>query len=158
MPDHNMVANPLVSKLLQRYWRLSRGLTMGAQAMVLDKSERVLLVRHGYRPGWFFPGGGVEKGETVMEALVRELQEEAGVALRGPAHLVGVYANFHAFPGDHIALFVIRAWEQTHVPQPNREILEHAFFAADALPEGASDGTRRRVSEILGGGPRSDRW
>jgi ADP-ribose pyrophosphatase YjhB (NUDIX family) len=154
-----MVAKLLLIKALQRYWRLTRGLTLGAQAMVLDGERRMLLVRHGYRPGWHFTGGGVEKGETVEAALVRELQEEAGIALLATPQLFGLYAHFAEFPGDHIAFFVVRAWERTHVPAPNREILEQGFFAADALPEGTSAGTRRRVAEVLmGATPKSEHW
>ncbi len=153
-----MVTNAVLIKALQRYWRLKRGLTMGVQAVVLDAAARVLLVRHGYRPGWHFPGGGVEKGETVIAALARELQEEAGVILPVPPQLFGVYANFEHFPGDHIALFVARDWRQDEVPPPNAEIREQRFFATDALPDGTTGGTRRRIAEVLAGVPRSETW
>jgi 8-oxo-dGTP pyrophosphatase MutT (NUDIX family) len=153
-----MFSNAVLIGLLQRYWRWRRALTMGAQAVVLDERGHVLLVRHGYRPGWHFPGGGVEKGEEVHSALARELAEETGISLSAPAQLFGLYANFAAFPGDHIALFIVRSWQQSQVLPPNREIRESRFFAPDALPAGTSEATRRRLAEVLGQAAQSRWW
>jgi ADP-ribose pyrophosphatase YjhB (NUDIX family) len=153
-----MVSNVVLIKSLQRYWRLRRALTMGAQAVVFDAAGRVLLVRHGYQPGWHFPGGGVEKGESVHDAMARELTEEVGITLNGPAQLFGMYANFATFPGDHIALFIVRSWQQPRVPIPNREIREQRFFATDALPPGTTQAARRRLSEVLGQTEQSHTW
>lgn len=147
-----------VVKSLQRYWRVSRGLTMGAQGMVLDAAGRVLLVRHTYRPGWHFPGGGVEKNETIATALAREVKEECGVKIADAPELFGIYANFRAFPSDHIALFVVRSWRRPQVPPPNAEIAAQLFADPDALPEGTTDAVQRRLAELGGRVGRSERW
>jgi ADP-ribose pyrophosphatase YjhB (NUDIX family) len=148
----------IIGKLLQRYWRLSRGLTLGAQAAVIDAQDRILLIRHTYQPGWHFPGGGVERMETAEAALTRELEEEVGVALTAKPELFGIYANFRSFPNDHIALFIVRSWSQARVPEPNYEIAEQGMFSRDALPANISPGTARRIGEIFEGTPRAPLW
>jgi ADP-ribose pyrophosphatase YjhB (NUDIX family) len=164
-----MVARRLLTKAFQRYWRLSRGLTLGARGMVLDRNDRLLLVRHGYQRGWHFPGGGVEWGETVHDALARELVEEVGVFVGEievdgavkpgpPPVLFGIYDNSAHFPGDHVALFVVRDWRQGEVPPPSYEIAEQRFFARDALPPDASAAVKDRLAEVLGGLPPAWIW
>jgi 8-oxo-dGTP pyrophosphatase MutT (NUDIX family) len=118
----------------------------------------VLLIRHGYRVGWHFPGGGVERNQTASEACVRELREETGVICDGPPELFGLYANFRAFPSDHIAVFRIRTWHQPTKPAPNREIADHGFFAPAALPDGTIIPVRRRLAEMLDGVPLASNW
>ena len=135
--------------LMQRYWRMTRSLTLGAQAVVSDTQGRVLLVRHGYHPGWHFPGGGVEFGETAETTVVRELEEETGVIVEDRPRLFALYAHFTTFPGDHIALFTIDRWRRPRIPAPNREIVQQGFFPRDALPEGVSEGVRQRLAEIF---------
>lgn len=147
-----------VKRAIQSYWRLTRSLTMGAQGVVIDAQDRVLLIRHTYRPGWHFPGGGVEKNETVHEALSRELREEAGVEIEGAPRLFSLYANFRLFPSDHICLFVVRDWRQPVSPKPTAEIAEQGLFARHALPEGTVEPVRRRLAEILDGRPPDPQW
>ncbi|MGE0767404.1 MAG: NUDIX domain-containing protein [Hyphomicrobiaceae bacterium] len=153
-----MWRNRLVQKGMQRYWRWQRALTLGARGMVLDESGRVLLIRHTYTPGWQFPGGGVELGETLVKALQRELLEEVNVRLTEPPELFGIFSNESAFPGDHVALYVVRKWRQDRLPKPTFEIAEVRFFATDDLPEETTRGTRRRLDEFANGLTRTETW
>lgn len=140
------------------YWRLRRGMTLGAQGVVFDERGRVLLIRHGYRPGWHFPGGGVEWNETLETALAREVLEETGVVVGDRPALHGIFANFHASPSDHVAVFLIREWRQPAIPAPTYEIAAQAFFALSDLPPDLNPGTGRRLAEIAGDAPLSPLW
>jgi len=148
----------LIGRLLHLYFRVSRGMTLGVRGAVLNADGEVLLVRHTYTPGWHLPGGGVEPGETLADALAKELREEANVTLTGPAALHGLFLNRESSRRDHVAVFVVRSFAQAEPKQPDREIAEAGFFALSALPEGTTQGTRRRLAEIAGGLPASGVW
>ncbi|MBS0238029.1 MAG: NUDIX domain-containing protein [Proteobacteria bacterium] len=132
--------------------------TLGAQGIVVDDASRVLLVRHGYRAGWHFPGGGVERGEEIEAAITREVLEETGVVILEPPELIGIFSHFDDYPGDHIVLFRIDRWHRDSIPAPTAEIAEHGFFALDALPDLVSPGTLRRLQEVFGKSEPSSSW
>ncbi len=137
--------------------RISRGMTLGVRAVLL-KDDQVVLVRHSYLPGWHFPGGGVEAGESFHQAMVREAREEAAIELTGPADLFGVYRNGPANPRDHVALYVCRNWEQPVPPKPNLEIRACELFTLDGLPEDITAGTNARLLEIRDGVDPATDW
>ena len=149
---------PLITRAMHFYWRFSRGATLGARAMVIDGSGRIFLIRHSYVDGWYLPGGGVETGETLLTALARELAEEGNIVMTAPPVLHGIFLNKRVSPRDHVALFIVREFRQERRQVPNREIVEHGFFAPDALPEGATRATRARIAEVMGGASVSELW
>jgi ADP-ribose pyrophosphatase YjhB (NUDIX family) len=149
---------PALRRALHAYWRFARGMTLGVRALVLDEAGRIFLVKHSYVAGWHLPGGGVEAGETLGEALARELREEGNIELTEPAQLCGIYFNGRDSRRDHVAVYMVRGFRQVAVPVPDREIVAHGFFAVDELPNDTTAGTRARIIEVLGGAPASERW
>jgi 8-oxo-dGTP pyrophosphatase MutT (NUDIX family) len=149
---------PAIRPAMHFYWRLSRAATLGVRAAVLDGQGRVFLVKHSYVDGWHLPGGGVETGETLIEALTRELAEEGNIALTAPPRLHGVFFNRRVSRRDHVALFVVRDFRQDAAPQPNREIVAHGFFPLAALPGDTGRATRARLAEVLDGAAVSELW
>jgi ADP-ribose pyrophosphatase YjhB (NUDIX family) len=144
--------------LLHLYWRFARGMTLGVRALVIDGAGRILLVQHSYVRGWHLPGGGVETGETLQQALVRELAEEGNIRLTGAPRLHGLFFNRRVSRRDHVAVYVVEDFEQTGPFQPTHEIAHASFFALDALPNDTTAGTRARIAEVLGGAPVSEHW
>jgi ADP-ribose pyrophosphatase YjhB (NUDIX family) len=133
-------------------------MTLGVRGVVLDADNRVFLIRHTYVPGWHLPGGGVETGETALEALERELQEEARISMDEPPVLFGVFFNRKISRRDHVLVYVIRRFKVLEVKRPDREIAEAGFFPLDRLPGGTTTATRNRLAEILEGRPVSANW
>ena len=140
------------------YWRLSRGLTLGVRGLVIDEQDRVFLVKHTYIRGWHLPGGGVEPGETVLDALARELREEGNIELLDTPTQFGVYFQATVSGRDHVVLFVVQRFRQPAPPVPDREIMAHGFFPRDGLPEDTGTATRARIAEVMTGAPVSPHW
>lgn len=149
---------PLLRRIFHVYWRLSRGMTLGVRGVVLDAEGKVFLIHHTYVGGWHLPGGGVEAGETFLEALKRELMEEGRIEVQAEPVLHGLFLNGHVSRRDHVAVYVVREFRQDRPPEPNHEISACGFFAADELPADTTLGTRRRIAEVLDGVPAIPMW
>ena len=130
------------------YCFLFRPKLLGVRVMLIQ-NRQVLLVRQTYLPGWFMPGGGVKRDETLDEAIRREAREEVGAEMKN-LKLIGAYANFDGFKSDHNILFLCTDF--THSGQSDREIAEVHFFPLDALPKDVWPGHRQRLEEYRAGG------
>jgi 8-oxo-dGTP diphosphatase len=85
---------------------------------ILSWNGRILLARHE-KPGkeyWLLPGGGVNAGESLVQALVRELKEEVGIVgeddqlpLEGPVALVDSIAPSFSFASRHVVHIIFAA-------------------------------------------------
>ena len=95
---------------------INRPITVVAAGILIDSENRYLL---GQRPAgkpyagyWEVPGGKVEKGETVFQALQRELQEELGIDIHASEELTVLE---HDYPHAYVRLYVsiIKKWTGT---------------------------------------------
>ena len=151
-----MIAN-FAQRLLHRVYFWRRGMTLGVRAACFDAEGRVFLVRHTYVAGWHMPGGGVERYETSLAALHKEIREEGNLVAVDAPQLLQVYFNNRSSDRDHV-LFYRLAVRQTAVKKPDREISESGFFALDQLPEATTPATRRRLAELAGQQAFADIW
>jgi 8-oxo-dGTP pyrophosphatase MutT (NUDIX family) len=133
---------------------------LGVRCLVTAQSPgaplQILLVRHTYIDGWYMPGGGVDPGESALEAVVRELREETGIECLEPPKLHGFY--FKRGSRDHVAFYIAGSYRSDGPRMPDFEIAEMRFFPVDALPDATSPATRARIAEIFTGAPPTDTW
>ena len=120
--------------------------------MMLVKENSVLLVYHSYINNWHFPGGGLKRGETVLEAACREAYEEAGAVVTGEPRLLGLYTGSTRGRSDNTAVFVCEDFT-LQAPTDRWEIVGRAFFDLDNLPANITRGYRQVVTQYRQGGP-----
>ncbi len=157
MEDWKRLVEPYTRPFFFARSRLTRGKTLGVRGLVTDAAGKVLLIEHTYIPGWWLPGGGVDAGETAPDAVARELREEAGINPLEPPRLLSVHSNEVFFPGDHVLLFRVEAWERCEMTS-HGEIKNVGFFAIDDLPADIDGGSLRRIHEALLGFPPDPFW
>ncbi|HEY4202916.1 MAG TPA: NUDIX domain-containing protein [Devosiaceae bacterium] len=137
---------------------IKRRMTLGARVILID-GDKVFLIRHTYLPGWQFPGGGVEPGETAEHSGAREVMEETGLRVTGPMELFGLYHNTNpATNRDHVAVYLCRSFEKAKDFHKSYEIADGQWFAVDALPDDLTPATAKRLAEVFRGVPRDAVW
>jgi ADP-ribose pyrophosphatase YjhB (NUDIX family) len=111
-------------------------------SMILRRERRILLIRHekGGREVWLLPGGGVNAGESLVDALKREVAEECGIEddmpIEGPVALVDSISP-EGSPGKHVVHIIFaghlgdRSLET--VTSQDAAVRGHRLFDVDEL-------------------------
>jgi 8-oxo-dGTP pyrophosphatase MutT (NUDIX family) len=131
-------------------------LRVAVSAIVWDENGRLLLQQRGDNGYWCFPGGGVERGESIAEALCREVWEETGYTVR-PGRLIGVYSDPRNFQlvrypeGNvvHYVTIVIEAILTGGIPALCEETRAIEWRLPDDLPDPFVPSHRIRLSDAL---------
>ena len=118
--------------------------------IIRNEHRHVVLVRRAIEPGygrWVFPGGYVDRGETVTTAAIREAREEAGLDIR-----LDELINVYSYPGKAPVIIVYAATMVGGCLGCDDEGLEARFFAPDEIPwsELAFQSTHDALRELLG--------
>ena len=106
--------------------------------LIEDNEGRILLVRQNKKKKdyWLLPGGGVEFGETAIEALERELFEELNVKITNPEFLL-LNENIDPKGGKHLIQLIFSAGIKETVPAISKKekkiVLEFKYFNTEEL-------------------------
>ena len=122
-------------RLLHFVFLFTRGATLGVRAACYDGTGRIFLVRHTYLPGWYLPGGGVERGETLLAALHKEIREEGNLEATSKPELFHVYLNLEGSNRDHVALYRLEV-TQTKPKSRIMKLPKAAFSIFQICPKG----------------------
>jgi ADP-ribose pyrophosphatase YjhB (NUDIX family) len=133
-----------VARAVQAYWRLRRGLRLGAEACIVDSSGQVLLVNDTRLGRWSLPATAVRQGETLEAALTRCLGDVCRIEAATRPHLYWIFTERRPSPFQKTGLFVIRNWNgQIAASETAR------FFGSDVLPEKIGAEFALRVKQAL---------
>jgi ADP-ribose pyrophosphatase YjhB (NUDIX family) len=127
----------------------------GVAAVIFD-GARILLQRRDDNRWWGLPGGGVEPGESVRAAIVREVREETGLDVE-PLRLIGVYSDpanhqIITYPDGNVIHYVSSVFEcavRGGTLTCCEESLELDWFAPDALPDDTLPISRIRIVDAI---------
>ena len=124
-------------------------------AVILNERGELLLQRRSDNGQWGLPGGSVEIGESVTEAIQREVEEETGLLVE-TVRIVGVYSDPRLqvvrYPDGHVVHFINTCFECRIVSgrlQTCPETLELGYFQPAALPHLLMQTHEVRVADAL---------
>lgn len=137
----------------------ANSLVPAVSAVVSDDEGRLLVHRRSDNDLWSIPGGRLEVGESVSQAVIREVREETGIEVE-PVRLVGVYSNPRAVVAyddgevrQQFSICVACRPSGGSLSAESDESVEVRFVGPDELEElPMSLAVRLRVSDYLAGG------
>ena len=129
---------------------------VGIAAACRTEDDKWLLIRRGDSGEWALPGGTLEWGEKLSIAILRELEEEAGVTELRLGRLIGVYSEPSRDPRFHAVTVVVEAIIQPPSKPPSNpvEILEARLFSREELPGELSHNMTPMLRDALAGTTR----
>jgi 8-oxo-dGTP diphosphatase len=129
---------------------------VGIAAAARTSDDRWLLIRRADSGDWALPGGTLEWGETLVQAIGRELFEEAGVEKAALGRIVGVYSAPERDPRFHAVTVVVEASIEppTRDPMNPLEIREARLFTRAELPRELSHNMTPMLEDALAGTSR----
>jgi ADP-ribose pyrophosphatase YjhB (NUDIX family) len=120
--------------------------SIGVFAAIFDEQGRILCVKRNYTPfNWTTPGGKMDDGESLIQALEREVQEESGYVVQAK-RLIGAYSSPFK---DDLVLSIEADIVSREEWQPNGEISEVEFFARNELPQPMHLATVTRIFDAF---------
>ncbi len=108
--------------------------------LIEDELGRILFVRQRKKKKdyWLLPGGGVEFGETAIEALEREMKEELNVSIVNPEFRL-LNENIDPKGGKHLIQLIFSAKISNTEPEiskkENKIVLEYRYISIEELQE-----------------------
>ena len=124
-------------------------MSMIAVNVAMLQDNKILLTQRDDFETWILPGGGVEDGESIAQAAIRETKEETGLDVE-LTKLVGIYSRLGNFLNGHIVLFVGRQIGGEIKCQPG-ETIAVEWFPFNQIPSPLSLGHKQRLDDVIRG-------
>ncbi|NPA97954.1 MAG: NUDIX hydrolase [Crenarchaeota archaeon] len=132
---------------------MNKVLSIGIGAVVIDHGNRILLVKRGHPPGegyWAVPGGHLEYGEHIIDACLRELEEETGITGKplGVIWVDEIVPSDYPDCDEHFVLIDLLVEPYKSRVVPGSDALDAGFYDLESLPAPLTPPTSRLIRFI----------
>lgn len=121
---------------------------LAVNVAVIHEGKILLTQREDFET-WILPSGGVEDGESIAQAAIRETKEETGLDVE-LTRLIGVYSRLSNMSPVHAVLFSAKPIGG-EIRCQEGETIAVEWFSFDRIPSPLSAGHMRRIEDAISG-------